>query len=64
MFSGLGDETEVIDNNNRIILRETGLRIAGNLETEERDLLLIIWVQLWQGAMATYRQMKVATSSI
>ena len=32
MFSGLGDETEIIDNNNGITLRQTGLRIVRSLE--------------------------------
>ena len=64
MFSGLGDETEIIDNNNDITLRQTGLRIVRSLENEERDLLLKIWVQLWQRAMASYQQMKIVIPSI
>ena len=32
MFSGLGDETEIIDNNNGVTLRQTGLRIVRSLE--------------------------------
>ena len=32
MFSGLGYETEIIDNNNGVTLRQTGLRIVRSLE--------------------------------
>ena len=64
MYSGLGDETEIIGNNNGVNFRQPGLRIACSLENEERDLLLKIWVQLWQGAMASYQQMKIVIPSI
>ena len=32
MFSGLGYETEIIDNNNGVTLGQTGLRIVRSLE--------------------------------
>ena len=33
-------------------------------ENEEPDLLLKIWVQLWQGAMGSYQQTKIVIPSI
>lgn len=32
MFSGLGDETEIIDNNNGVTLGQTGLRIVRRMK--------------------------------
>ena len=58
MFDGMGDETSVDDQGDRVIVRHRGLRIARGMSGQERDILLKIWAQLWQGAMSSQRELK------
>ena len=58
MFEGLGDTVETHQDADHIILKQQGLRIVRGITGAERELLLKIWVQLWQGALASFRRMK------
>ena len=58
MFEGLGDTVETHQDADHIILEQRGLRIVRGITGAERELLLKIWVQLWQGALASFRRMK------
>ena len=64
MFEGLGDEVEILQSADSCVLRQRNLRIVQDFSGAEREFLLNVWVQLWHGALASYRQMKVADLSI
>ncbi len=60
MFRGMGDEIGVIPaaDAGEIRLVHSNLRIVRGLDSEERDLVLNCWQQLWQGAMSSFRVLK------
>lgn len=58
MFDGMGDETSIEIQNERAVVVQKGLRIARGLAGSEREVLLKIWSQLWQGTMSSQREMK------
>ncbi len=62
MFEGMGDSVEIQSRpgSREIELHQHGLRIVKDLEDEERKLILDCWVQLWVGALSSYRVLKQA----
>ena len=58
MRTGLPNGLAVDDQGDRVIVRHRGLRIARGMSGQERDILLKIWAQLWQGAMSSQRELK------
>jgi len=58
MFDGMGDETSIDDQGDRVIVRHRGLRIVRGMSGQERDAQLKIWAQLWQGTMSSQRELK------
>lgn len=64
MFAGLGDEVQLETEDGALTVRQTGLRIVRGLEPDDADLLLKIWVQLWQGALMSFQIMKDAQPKI
>ena len=60
MFSGLGDRTETseVDDPHTIELRLYDPRIVRGLEGSQREIVLHCWLQLWTGALSSYRLMK------
>lgn len=60
MFEGMGDRVEVKFDGDRkeVEVSQFDLRIVRDLELEERNLLLVCWQQLWEGAMSSYQVMK------
>ncbi len=66
MFTGMGDEVTVeqvvgVDDRAAVKVTQRGLRIVRGLDSEQRDLVLDSWIELWLGALSAYREMKVAT---
>jgi len=58
LFQGMGDEARVepLQNETGFSVHQTGLRIARGLDGEERDHLLSCWIEIWKGALASYRE--------
>ena len=62
MFAGMGDEVETDSRSCSLVQR--GLRIVRGIEGAERELLLNVWTNLWQGALHSFRQIKYADIEI
>jgi hypothetical protein len=58
MFVGMGDEVETDSDSGSVVQR--GLRIVRGIDGIERELLLNVWTNLWQGALHSYRLIKHA----
>ncbi len=57
MFAGMGDTCKLESSaENTITLHHHGLRVLRGLTQEERKGLLGCWVELWRGAVSSYRQ--------
>ncbi|MEM7080285.1 MAG: hypothetical protein AAF513_16820 [Pseudomonadota bacterium] len=55
MMAGMGDACALDAAADRVVLRQTGLRVARGLDTATRDLLLPCWIELWRGAVHSHR---------
>ncbi len=64
MFDGLGDRVEVEAGSDEITLTQHDLRIVRGMEGVERDTVLNIWIEMWRGALSSFRQMKTADVQI
>lgn len=64
MFSGLGDRVEVQAGLDEITLTQHDPRIVRGMEGDERNTVLSIWIELWHGALSSFRQMKTAEVDI
>ena len=65
MFRGMGDgvETEAAAGG-AVTLRQTGLRIVRGLAGVERGNLLVCWIELWRGAVASHRQFMAVDAEV
>jgi hypothetical protein len=61
MFAGMGDEVRIEAGAEQWQLLHRGLRVLRDLPPQERSLVLECWSQLWSGAMASQRQLKMLT---
>ncbi len=66
MFQGMGDAVEFKSKpeSSEIELHQYDLRIVKGLAAEERELVLSCWVQLWIGALSSYRLLKRTSAEI
>jgi hypothetical protein len=64
MFAGLGDETVVKLSGSTLQIIHTGLRITQGLEPVDRETVLVVWKELWLGALSSFRRMKHAEVEI
>ncbi len=57
MFTGMGDTCviETMSPRSAATLRQSGLRIVRDLDDAARDALLAPWIELWRGALSSYR---------
>lgn len=58
MFDGLGDRVEVTWGDNEVSLIQHDLRIVRGMTGDERETVLNIWIELWRGALSSFRVMK------
>ena len=60
MFQGMGDSVEIVeataDGETKLI--HSNLRIVRELDSVQCDLVLSCWQQIWQGSLASFRQLK------
>ena len=65
MMSGMGDACEVISNDDGSIkIIQNGLRIVRGLEMENRENLLICWIEIWRGAIDAGRNFLLVSCEI
>ncbi|MEE2688454.1 MAG: hypothetical protein VX430_03420 [Pseudomonadota bacterium] len=58
VFEGMGDDIKLEDGVDRrsAILHQRGLRFVRGIEGNDRDDLLSCWIEIWRGAVASYRE--------
>lgn len=61
LFAGMGDEVTITSDAASRRLAHSGLRIVRDLPTDERDLLLDCWCELFRGLVAAQRMRKHLT---
>ncbi len=69
MFDGLGDRVEVEPareqpGGQQIVLTQHDLRIVRGMSGDERDTVLAVWIEMWRGALSSFRQMKTAEAEV
>jgi len=61
MMTGLGDSVTLLDQasleDRTLRFEQSGLRIVRGLSSEDRNLVLACWCELWMGAIKSQRQM-------
>ncbi len=58
MFGGMGDAATVAGEAGSFEVVQSGLRIVRGLEPDEAAVVLDCWVELWQGALSSQRELK------
>jgi hypothetical protein len=65
LFQGMGDDASIhsTDDNTVAIVRQSGLRIVRGLTAEEREYVLVCWIELWRGVVHAHRAFMDVTAS-
>ena len=58
MGKGMGDGTEVVSEDDRVQVKQSGMRVVRGHDGTERAIVLECWSELYVGAMRSQQQLK------